>query len=193
MNVYDFDDTVYDGDSTLDFYFYCLRKTPSLVRYWPIQAIGYLKYLLKQQSKTKFKESFYRFLAGVPDIDAMLREFCVEHAHKLKGWYLRQKREDDVIITASPEFLVIPLCTQIGIRSIIGSRVDPRTGRYTGENCHGGEKVCRFLEVYNAYDIQAFYSDSESDLPMASLASKCYLVKKDRIMALSPCLTNEAV
>lgn len=27
MNVYDFDGTVYAGDSTVDFYFFCLRKT----------------------------------------------------------------------------------------------------------------------------------------------------------------------
>ena len=26
MNVYDFDKTIYNGDSTLDFYFFCLKK-----------------------------------------------------------------------------------------------------------------------------------------------------------------------
>lgn len=26
MNVYDFDETIYDGDSTVDFYKYCLRR-----------------------------------------------------------------------------------------------------------------------------------------------------------------------
>lgn len=26
MNVYDFDKTIYDGDSTIDFYLYCVKK-----------------------------------------------------------------------------------------------------------------------------------------------------------------------
>ena len=31
MNVYDFDDTIYAGDSTVDFFFYCLKKKPAIV------------------------------------------------------------------------------------------------------------------------------------------------------------------
>ena len=27
MNVYDFDRTIYDGDSTIDFYLYSIKKT----------------------------------------------------------------------------------------------------------------------------------------------------------------------
>ena len=32
MNVYDFDKTIYKGDSTLDFYFFCLRKKPIIIK-----------------------------------------------------------------------------------------------------------------------------------------------------------------
>lgn len=30
MNVYDFDKTIYDGDSTIDFYFYCSKNIQKL-------------------------------------------------------------------------------------------------------------------------------------------------------------------
>ena len=44
MNVYDFDGTIYDGDSTIDFFFYSLKKKPSLICYLPKQATGFLLY-----------------------------------------------------------------------------------------------------------------------------------------------------
>ena len=38
IDVYDFDGTIYDGDSTVDFWLYCLRRKPSLLRFLPHQA-----------------------------------------------------------------------------------------------------------------------------------------------------------
>ena len=51
MNVYDFDGTIYDGDSTVDFYVFALKKKPSLISYGPKQAWGFLLYLLKKINK----------------------------------------------------------------------------------------------------------------------------------------------
>ena len=39
MNVYDFDKTIYRGDSTKDFYFFLLRRHPVLIRYLPKQIM----------------------------------------------------------------------------------------------------------------------------------------------------------
>ena len=44
MNVYDFDKTIYDGDSTIDFYFYCLKKHPKIILCLPIQLYAAVKY-----------------------------------------------------------------------------------------------------------------------------------------------------
>ena len=38
MNIYDFDETIYDSDSTKDFYFYCLKKYPKILLSVPIMA-----------------------------------------------------------------------------------------------------------------------------------------------------------
>ncbi|MEE0264705.1 MAG: haloacid dehalogenase-like hydrolase, partial [Acutalibacteraceae bacterium] len=86
------------------------------------------------------------------------------------------------IISASPEFLLELPCQMLGIKYLMASRVDPKTGKYTGENCHGEEKVRRLYEKYPKDTvIEEFYSDSYSDTPLAKLAKKSFMVKGDDI------------
>ena len=93
---------------------------------------------------------------------------------------IRQNMQpDDLVVSASPEFLLAPACRRLGIRPPIASRVDARTGRYTGLNCKGAEKVSRFREQYPDAEIGQFYSDSRSDAPLAHLARRAFLVRGD--------------
>lgn len=39
LNVFDFDDTIYKGDSSIDFYLFCLKENVRLIRYLPIQIM----------------------------------------------------------------------------------------------------------------------------------------------------------
>ena len=64
---------------------------------------------------------------------------------------------------------------------MMASVVDKKTGIYTGENCHGKEKVRRFYERYPQGKIEEFYSDSYSDTPLAKLAKRAYIVKDEEI------------
>ena len=57
--------------------------------------------------------------------------------------------DSDLIISASPEFLLKPICGILGIKHLIASKVSPVDGKYTGKNCHGKEKVRRFKQLYN--------------------------------------------
>lgn len=182
MNVYDFDKTIYDGDSTVDFISWCIKKKPLLLfkLFAGVPAFG--AYLCKQCEKTQFKEKFYRFLLGIPDSALWVEAFWELHADNIKDWYLRQQREDDVIISASPEFLLRPICKRLGIHTLIASQVDPDTGMYLGKNCHGEEKVRRFRKAFHDAEIDAFYSDSLSDAPMANLAKTAYLVTGDTVL-----------
>lgn len=179
MNVYDFDGTIYDGDSTLDFYLFCLAKKPYIIFRFPL--FHALKYVITRRGKLEFKERFYRFLRAFDDIDRMVERFWDISFCKIKDWYLLQKKETDVVISASPEFLLAPACKRLGILSPIASRVDKKTGLYSGLNCHGEEKVRRFYEKLEGGKIDSFYSDSKSDVPLALLAQKAYMVKKDKI------------
>jgi len=182
MNVYDFDKTIYDGDSTLDFYFFSLKKSPMLISFLPIQIIGFIKYMFGMYSKLQFKEKFYSFLKGIKDVDSMVELFWNENQDKIKDWYLKSKEESDVIISASPEFLLNTICRRIGIKHLIASEVNKDTGICEGENCYGEEKVLRFKKYFEKGEIKKFYSDSLSDAPISLMASERYIVSGNNIL-----------
>lgn len=182
MNVYDFDKTIYDGDSTLDFYFFSLKKSPMLIRFLPIQIIGFIKYMFGMYSKLQFKEKFYSFLKGIKDVDSMVELFWNENQDKIKNWYLKSKEESDVIISASPEFLLNTICRRIGIKHLIASEVNKNTGICEGENCYGEEKVLRFKKYFEKGEIKKLYSDSLSDAPISLMASERYIVTGNNIL-----------
>lgn len=179
MNVFDFDKTIYDGDSTVDFWKYCLKKYPKTKKHLLHTGINGLKFALRMMDKTIFKEDFYSFLQEIDDIDSALADFWDEHEVNIKDWYLKMQREDDVIISASPEFLLKPICDKLGIKYLMASRVDPKSGKYDGVNCHGEEKVRRYSEKFGRAQIHEFYSDSYSDTPLAKLAFDPILVKEN--------------
>ena len=180
MNVYDFDKTIYNGDSTVDFYLYALKRNPMLLRYLPMQIWGYTLYLLGKIDKTTFKERFFCFVRNI-DCDMYVTDFWVRNKRKMANWYIVQQQEDDVVISASPDFLLRPICNQLGIRHLIASEVDPKTGAFSSSNCYGATKVERFREAFGKQRIHHFYSDSHSDLPMAQLAEHAFLVVKGAI------------
>ncbi len=185
LNVYDFDKTIYSGDSTLNFARFCYRRHPLLLRFLPGQVLAFVPYALGLISKTVFKQHFFRYFRGLKDIDAEIRLFWETHRQKIEPWYLAQNTPDDAVISASPEFLLRPICAELGIKNLIASRVDPKTGDYTGENCYGEEKVVRFRETFGDEPIERFYSDSLSDSPLAALANESFLVSEGKAIPWS--------
>ncbi len=181
MNIYDFDETVYDGDSTRDFYFYCLKRFPKMLLSVPAMAGAFFLYIIGAKTKTRFKEKMYGFLRYVPDIDETVGDFWEKNIAKIKPWYREKQTEDDVIISASPEFLLKTACKKLGIGRLIASRVDKRTGLYTGENCHGAEKVRRLSEEIPDAVCDEFYSDSLSDAPLAKISKKAWIVRGGKL------------
>ena len=180
MNAYDFDGTIYRGDSTVDFYLFALRRHPSLIRYIPRQMADAIRYGLKRIGKTEFKQSFFRFLSAI-ETEKTVEQFWNKNQQKIAEWYLNRRKPDDIIISASPEFLLRPLRMSLGIQRLIASKVDTRTGIFAGENCRGQEKVRRLETEFQIAHVDEFYSDSFSDLPMARIADRAFLVKNGRI------------
>ena len=181
MNVYDFDKTIYYFDSTKKFYFYLLKKYPKMALRAPAQLLAFLKYRLKITDKTAMKEVVYSAFRYVPDIDREVESFWDGEIKNIKPWYLKQKHDDDVIISASPYFLLKPVCDRLGIKHLIASEADKKTGKYTGKNCYGAEKVPRVKEYLGSTKMDRFYSDSRSDSPLAELADEAFLVTGDKI------------
>ena len=46
MRVFDFDNTIYDGESVIDFYLFSLRRNPKVARYVPVVLYHLLRYKL---------------------------------------------------------------------------------------------------------------------------------------------------
>lgn len=179
-NVYDFDKTIYRSDSSVDFFRFCALRYPLAL----LPALGALPtvaaMLCARADKTAAKQRVYRYLTKVPNVDAMVEAFWLTHEKKLMPWYLERRSKDDLIISASPEFLLAPICRKLQV-SLLASRVDRHTGVYDGLNCHGEEKVRRFRQAYPDDEIDRFYSDSRSDAPLARIARESYRVTGARI------------
>lgn len=186
MNVYDFDKTLFRGDSTQRFILYLVKKQPHLLLQVPAFLGNALLFGLGLQKKQAFKERMFRsFFGHARSIDSALSDFWKENLSRVFSWYDRTRRPDDVVISASPEALVRPACEALGISHVMGSPVDLHTGRYLGPNCHGEEKVRRFREAFPGAEIDEFYSDSHSDDPMAHIAKRAVLVRGETLLPWS--------
>lgn len=181
MNCYDFDKTIFYPDSSGAFYGRCLKKhfltmLPTL----PKSIVYALRYKRGKLSAKELKQQLFSFLPKLADVDREVLEFWDENRQGIGQWYLEQKRSDDVIISASPEFLLAPICRELGV-TLIGTRMDKHTGLISGNNCHDVEKVPRFYELFPGAHVDEFYSDSLTDSPMAELADRAFMLKKHKV------------
>ena len=182
MNVFDFDGTIYAGDSTKDFFFYCLKHYKKIRGHiFPVILYG-AGFGLKIVKKKTFKQKLLSFVSKIEDIDKAVLDFWEINQKNIKNFYMEMKKDTDIIISASPEFLLKPICDKLGV-TVMATRVDKNTGVFDGENCHGQEKVRRFLEKYPDAEIDKFYSDLYCDTPLAKLAKEAFIVKGEKLKA----------
>lgn len=179
INVYDFDKTIYDGDSTIDFYLFCICKNPILVFLLPITILYFIIYKLKFIDKLKFKEKFFSFLKYIKNIDNLVQLFWERNKKKIKPWFINDNSSNKIIISVSPEFLLRYIINEINVIDIIGTKVNKHTGKFESKNCYGKEKVKRLNEKYSECLIEKFFSDSKSDKYLAQISKTSFLVKKD--------------
>lgn len=179
INVYDFDKTIYDGDSTIDFYLFCIYKNPVLIFLLPITILYFIIYKLKIIDKLKFKEKFFSFLKYIKNIDNLIKLFWEKNKKKIKPWFINDNSSNKIIISASPEFLLRYIINEINVIDIIGTKVNKHTGKFESPNCYGKEKVKRLNEKYSECLIEKFFSDSKSDKYLAQISKTSFLVKKD--------------
>lgn len=184
INIYDFDHTIYDGDCSLDFYYFCVRAQPSLLRYFPYQLYHFILFKLGAESRDQFKANFFIFLRSVKNLDRSLKTFWDKHYTKIKKWYLETSSNKDIVISASPEFLLKPATDRLGIKLLIATDMNPRTGKITGKNCRAEEKVLRLKKELGEVNVANAYSDTLIDLPILTLAKEGYIVKKHQLIKL---------
>jgi len=182
MNLYDFDNTVYDGDTNKDIIKFFIFKYPSKV----IKCLLKANKLKKEYKKgrvefERVKEELFLFLSEIKDIDKLLNLFANKNMKKIKKWYLQNKNENDIIVTASYELWIKKFCDKLGVRYLIGTKIDSR-GYIIGKNCKGEEKVLRIKYSLPSAIIKNAYSDSSSDIPMLKLAQNAFVVEGNKLI-----------
>lgn len=191
MNVFDFDNTVYDGESSVDFFFFFLKKDPSLSKYVPELLTALLKYksgkLSIEEALSKYGKKlsayFKENLSGKNTLSLEAESFWRTHINRINPFYNEVKSPDDIIISCSPEFLLKIPAEILGVKSCICSEIDETSGEIT-RLCFRENKVKAFFEKYPDGVIDNFYTDSFNDKPLMDLSRNVFLVKHGKIQKI---------
>ena len=182
MKIFDFDNTIYDGESCLDFFLFCLKRKKTLCVHLPSVIYNLIRYKMGRAEI----DSVYAFCDRMMGVffensayaDALLEEFWDENIKKLKPEILSLVNEADAVISASPRFLLEKISDKLKAKTLICTETESDRVLFL---CYGKNKVKAFVEKFRDAEIEAFYTDSVSDVPMMKKAKKAYMVKGTRI------------
>ncbi len=180
--LFDFDDTIYKGDSFVHFTFFS-QTFINFLFFW----ISVVIQLSAGKSKSEIKESFFfRFKdMRVNDFKILCKNFYIKKIKKnikesfIK--YLKKIEKDDqiVIVSASIGDYIEPFCKEQNIH-LISTELEIRNNKLTGifktPNCKGTEKVNRIKSRFNLsnYNEIIAFGNSNGDKQMLELATKKY-------------------
>ena len=180
VKVFDFDNTIYKGESSVDFAFYMIRHNKRIIRYIPTILFSLVGYKLCLLKKEKLESIINDFFAGVLDgetsPEGFVKAFWEINADKLNSEMLRLIAPDDIIISASPIFLFDGIREKLKTNHIVGTEVDLEQKEITWFN-FGDNKVKRYRELYGDKTIDMFYTDSYNDKDMMAISRDVYIVK----------------
>ena len=185
MNIYDFDNTIYDGESFFDFFLEYVKVNPVFVRFLPKVMFAFLKYKLGkvtvEQMMTDYAPVIKKCYCDYDKWEEFTQKFWDGHMHKIKSFYKEVQKEDDLILTASPELTIKEIAKRLGIKNIVCSKIDDKTGQIT-RICMRQNKIKALKEDFGDVEIDDFYTDSiKNDGFFAEYAKRVFLVKGDEI------------
>ena len=186
-DLYDFDGTIFNGESGTEFYLFCLKRNPKLIKYLPRQLKGAIKYVINRNKMfNRFKDDFYSFLPAI-DVEKEAELFWEKNAHKMNDWFKPKNHDVPVVVcSASPVFQIKPICDRLGVTLVIGTDVDSKTGKMQDINCKGNSKLEYIKKYAPDYTFRDVYTDNiESDAPLLSLATRDkYKVKNGQLIKM---------
>ncbi|MBQ9940607.1 MAG: HAD family hydrolase [Clostridia bacterium] len=182
MRVFDFDNTIYKGESVLDFYLFSIKYNPAVLKYFFIVIYHTLRYksgkTTLESLENIIKKHAKGYLSSFDDIDKIVCGFWDKNFSKIKKWYT--PRSDDIIITASFDLIMTELFRRLDLTDSLCSIFNRNTMEIEYINFSTNKKI-KFIEKFGNVSVDEFYTDSMFDTPMIQLAKKAYLVKGNRI------------
>ncbi|MBE6681902.1 MAG: hypothetical protein E7600_06445 [Ruminococcaceae bacterium] len=183
INVYDFDNTIYKGESFFGFYFFCAKHHPRLYKYSFVAVKCVLMYKMCRITEEGLmdicKQYGQLFIKECPDAAELAEKYWQKNFKKIKSFYHEMKRPDDIIISASFNFLLEPCMRRLGIKNVVCTNVDLEKGEITSL-CFRKNKKILFDELFGC-KIDNFYTDSLNDVPLLRCAENGYIVKGNKI------------
>lgn len=175
MNVYDFDGTIFPGDCSIDFFFWCVKTHPRLwLTYLPKTIKNLILRKMGKINEAQMQREFFGYLMLIKDFDKQIELYWNKNEKKISSWYLAQKRPDDLIISASPICIIEPIANRLGVR-FMATDFDREYGVFLNKMKYAKEKA-RYIIDQGFPVIENFYSDSLADTPLALCAEKAHLV-----------------
>ena len=188
IDVYDFDGTIYDGDSTVDFVRCCLRRHPGMLAALPRVAAAALSLAAHRIGLTQFKTVLFGEMARRFSLEQEAARFWqdMKTRQKIGPRFFDTPRDVPIIIaSASPEFELQYAARLLGVGTLIGTRCDAQTGVLIGKNCKGEEKLRRIGEAVGSFEIRAMYTDdAKADGPLLAAARERYLLTHGTVQRL---------
>lgn len=188
IDVYDFDGTIYDGDSTFDFVRFCLRRHPRMLLSLPRIARAALRLARKTIGLTEFKSALFSVMTVYMDLDTEAGLFWLSPSAKKKlgTWFFSTPRDLPIVVaSASPEFELRYAARLLGVTTLVGTRADVNTGELYGQNCKGAEKLARIREAVGDFTVRAMYTDNaKADAPLLDAAEEKYIVTHGKVRKL---------
>ena len=189
VNVYDFDNTIYDWESSAEFFKFCVKKYPFLLKYAPKvarTAILYKLNVLKLEQLTDTAKIVGDLMKkwGLINNDIMIQEFWNKNKDKIKSFMSEKLTTDDIVISASPRFLLEEIIGELKISTnnlICSEFSDEGVLEFA---CYGKNKIKAYENMYGQQIIDNFYTDSMADLPMIAISKNAFLVKWNKIEKL---------
>lgn len=185
IDVYDFDGTIYDGDSTADFVLYALRRHPGVIAGLPRVILAALRLAVKNIGLTQFKSVLFSEMSKRFSLEDEAERFWQDEKTraKLGAWFAHTPRDLPVVIaSASPEFELRHAAKILGVDTLIGTKCSMPDGVLIGKNCKGAEKISRIREVVGEYEVRAMYTDdAKADGPLLAIARERYIVTRGKV------------
>lgn len=189
--VFDFDGTLTTKDTFLEVIKFAFGKPKFYLGFslhLPWLLLMKLRLYPNWECKQKVFSWFFkgmpheRFLQICNEFSIYARAFLRHDTTMLAKRYVSTKA-NVYVISASVDEWVRPVCMSLGIRNVIGTKIEVDaegllTGRFLSKNCYGPEKVKRLLEVEpnrSEYVLHAF-GDSRGDKEMLQFADEGTLV-----------------